>query len=116
MWAILVLRLLFCRGLTSHHSHEWMPDTLSLPAVTSEDEDDGMLRQFLVKREYAEGSIIMSMGKFPAAALPEPGQPAPMMYRYSHQTALVFRKLCECAPSCEYRPAATAFGTSQAPV
>lgn len=67
-------------------------DSLSLPAVTSEDEDDGKLRHFVVKREYAEGSIMMSMGKFPAAALPEPGQPAPMVYRYG---------LLICAPTQE---------------
>ena len=57
-------------------------DTQWLPTVTSEDEDDGTLRHFVLKREFAEGSIMMTMGKFPAAALPEPGQPAPMMYRY----------------------------------
>lgn len=53
-----------------------------MSTVTSEDEDDGTLRHFVLKREFAEGSIMMSMGKFPAAALPEPGQPAPMVYRY----------------------------------
>ena len=68
-----------------------MPDILALRIVTSEDEDDGTLRHFVVKREYAEGSIMMSMGKFPAAALPEPGQPAPMMYRY------LLRDLSPCA-------------------
>ncbi|CAK0779312.1 hypothetical protein CVIRNUC_004740 [Coccomyxa viridis] len=50
-------------------------------AVTTEDEDDGTLRHFVIKREFAEGAIMMAMLKFPAAALPEPGQPAPMMYR-----------------------------------
>ena len=53
-----------------------------MTTVMSEDEDDGTLRHFVLKREFAEGSIMMSMGKFPAAALPEPGQPAPMVYRY----------------------------------
>ena len=50
-------------------------------AVTTEDEDDGTLRHFVIKREFAEGAIMMAMLKFPAAALPAPGQPAPMMYR-----------------------------------
>jgi len=57
--------------------------SLDLLAVTSEDEDDGTLRHFVIKREFAEGAIMMSMVKFPADALPTPGQPAPMMYRYS---------------------------------
>ena len=56
---------------------------LDFLAVTSEDEDDGQLRHFVIKREFAEGAIMMSMVKFPADALPAPGQPAPMMYRYS---------------------------------
>ena len=78
--------------------------------MTSEDEDDGTLRHFVVKREYAEGSIMMSMGKFPAAALPEPGQPAPMMYRY------LLRDLSDCARTgCSkrgQRHLATAFRTT----
>ena len=55
--------------------------------MTSEDEDDGQLRHFVIKREFAEGAIMMSMVKFPADALPTSGQPAPMMYRF------VFRSL-----------------------
>ena len=50
-------------------------------AVTTEDEDDGTLRHFVVKREFAEGAIMMSMLKFPAHALPPPGEPAHVMYR-----------------------------------
>lgn len=54
---------------------------LSLLAVTSEDEDDGTLRHFVIKREFAEGAIMMAMLKFPGGALPAPGGPAPLVYR-----------------------------------
>ena len=66
--------------------------------VASEDEDDGTLRHFVLKREYAEGSIMMAMGKFPAAALPEPGQPAPMMYRLCLPAACQALLSHKCAP------------------
>ena len=49
--------------------------------MTTEDEDDGTLRHFVVKREFAEGAIMMSMLNFPADALPPPGEAEPVMYR-----------------------------------
>lgn len=50
--------------------------------MVTEDEEEGQMRHYIVKREFAEGAILMEKIKFPAAALPSsPSNAAPAVFR-----------------------------------
>lgn len=54
---------------------------LAIPGA-SNSSGDGLLRHYVIKREYAEGSMSVTKLQFPDAALPQAGQPPPMLYKY----------------------------------
>ncbi|BDA47174.1 hypothetical protein COCOBI_10-0190 [Coccomyxa sp. Obi] len=50
-------------------------------SLVSSNEREGQLRHFIIKREFAEGAILVKKIKFPADALPPVNQTAPTLYR-----------------------------------
>ncbi len=50
-------------------------------AVVSSNEREGQLRNFIIKREFAEGAILVKKIKFPADALPTVNYTAPTLYK-----------------------------------
>ena len=52
-----------------------------MSAVVTNNEEEGSLRHFIIKREFAEGAILVKKVKFPSEALPTANKPAPALYR-----------------------------------
>ncbi len=50
-------------------------------AVVTNNEEEGSLRHFIIKREFAEGAILVKKVKFPSEALPTANKSAPALYR-----------------------------------
>lgn len=50
-------------------------------AVVTNDAEEGRLRHFIIKREFAEGAILVKKIAFPADALPGVNNSAPALYR-----------------------------------
>ncbi len=49
--------------------------------MVSSNEREGQLRHFIIKREFAEGAILVQKIKFPAGALPPVNHTAPTLYK-----------------------------------
>ncbi|EIE23347.1 hypothetical protein COCSUDRAFT_41613 [Coccomyxa subellipsoidea C-169] len=53
-------------------------------SLVTNNEEEGALRHFIIKREFAEGAILVKKVKFPSEALPTANKSAPALYRGDH--------------------------------